>query len=212
MKIRSSITKRIDASVAHLEGLLPKRLNRKRSANGPPFAARSRLRIGRNPARSSSSGPLRPGTGRAPLAVSRCGSASGNDGFTLVELLLVLVILGILAAIVIPKFSGRTEQAKEQAAVTQISTFKTALDAFEVDNGYYPKGKSGLQDLIVAPRDAQNWRGPYMQTDVIPKDPWGNDYIYECPGRHNPTSYDLSSMGPPPGGEKVIANWTIQKR
>src|SRR6266567_3665808 len=130
-------------------------------------------------------------------------------GFTLVELLLVLVILGILAAIVIPKFSGRTEQAKEQAAVTQISTFKTALDAFEVDNGYYPKGKSGLQDLIVAPRDAQNWRGPYMQTDVIPKDPRGNDYIYECPGRHNPTSYDLSSMGPPPGGEKVIANWTI---
>jgi len=135
-----------------------------------------------------------------------------NAGFTLVELLLVLVILGILAAIVIPKFSGRTEQAKEQAAVTQISTFKTALDAFEVDNGYYPKGKSGLQDLIVAPRDAQNWRGPYMQTDVIPKDPWGNDYIYESPGRHNPTSYDLSSMGPPPGGEKVIANWTIQKR
>jgi general secretion pathway protein G len=135
-----------------------------------------------------------------------------RQGFTLVELLLVLVILGILAAIVIPKFSGRTEQAKEQAAVTQISTFKTALDAFEVDNGYYPKGKSGLQDLIVAPRDAQNWRGPYMQTDVIPKDPWGNEYIYECPGRHNATSYDLSSMGPPPGGEKVIANWTIQKR
>ena len=68
-------------------------------------------------------------------------------GFTLVELLLVLVILGILAAIVIPKFSGRTEQAKEQAAVTQISTFRTALDAFEVDNGYYPKGKNGLTDL-----------------------------------------------------------------
>src|SRR5215468_4448843 len=86
-------------------------------------------------------------------------------GFTLVELLLVLVILGILAAIVIPKFSGRTEQAKEQAAVTQIATFRTALDAFEVDNGYYPKGKNGLEDLIIKPRDAQNWRGPYLQTD-----------------------------------------------
>src|SRR5882757_8408792 len=133
-----------------------------------------------------------------------------NTGFTLVELLLVLVILGILAAIVIPKFSGRTEQAKEQAAVTQISTFRTALDAFEVDNGYYPKGKNGLMDLIQAPRDAQSWRGPYLQSDVIPKDPWGSDYIYENPGRHNPTSYDLSSMGPP-GGDKLIGNWTMQK-
>jgi general secretion pathway protein G len=136
---------------------------------------------------------------------------ASQRAFTLVELLLVLVILGILAAIVIPKFSGRTEQAKKAAASTQISTFRTALDAFEVDNGYYPKGKSGLQDLIQAPREAQNWRGPYLQTDRIPPDPWGNEYIYECPGRHNPTSYDLSSPGPP-GGEDVIANWTTQKR
>src|SRR5438552_12033771 len=92
--------------------------------------------------------------------------------FTLVELLLVLVILGILAAIVIPKFSGRTEQAKEKAAVTQIANFGTALGAFEVDTGYYPKG---LIDLLVQPREAQSWHGPYLQTDAIPKDPWGND-------------------------------------
>ncbi len=134
-----------------------------------------------------------------------------QHGFTLVELLLVLVILGILAAIVIPKFSGRTEQAKEQAAVTQISTFRTALDAFEVDTGGYPKGRNGLQDLIVAPRDVQNWRGPYLQSDHVPVDPWGNAYIYECPGRHNPSSYDISSAGPP-GGDKVIANWSTGKR
>jgi len=145
------------------------------------------------------------------LSSSRFVLRRVSHAFTLVELLLVLVILGILAAIVIPRFSGRTEQAKEQAAVTQISTFKTALDAFEVDNGYYPKGKNGLMDLIVAPRDAQNWRGPYMQSDVVPKDPWGNDYIYECPGRHGSNPYDLSSAGPP-GGDKVIANWTVQKR
>ncbi len=131
--------------------------------------------------------------------------------FTLVELLLVLVILGILAAIVIPKFSGRTEQAKEQAVRTQISTFRTALDAFEVDNGYYPKGKNGLQDLIVRPRDAQNWRGPYLQSDRIPPDPWGGEYVYECPGRHNPDSYDVSSAGPP-GGDKPIGNWTQDNR
>src|SRR3954449_12376516 len=86
--------------------------------------------------------------------------SQGRSAFTLIELLLVLVILGILAAIVVPKFSGRTEQARETAARSQISTFNTALDAFEVDNGYYPKGKSGLGDLVNAPRDAQNWRGP----------------------------------------------------
>jgi general secretion pathway protein G len=130
-----------------------------------------------------------------------------RHGFTLVELLLVLVILGILAAIVIPKFSGRTAQAKEQAAITQISTFKTALDAFEVDNGYYPKS---LNDLFVQPRDATKWHGPYLQADAPPKDPWGNDYIYKFPGTHNPTSYDLSSAGPP-NEDKLIANWTLKR-
>ena len=117
-----------------------------------------------------------------------------RQGFTLIELLLVLVILGILAAIVVPKFSGRTEQARRTAAQTQIATFSTALEAFELDNGYYPKGKSGLSDLVVQPRDARKWTGPYLTGD-IPKDPWGNDYIYEYPGKRNQGSYDLMSMG-----------------
>jgi general secretion pathway protein G len=129
-------------------------------------------------------------------------------GFTLVELLLVLVILGTLAAIVLPKFSGRAEQARNTAAQSQIATFSTALDAFEIDNGSYPKGKNGLQDLIQQPRDAQNWKGPYLKNE-IPLDPWGHPYSYECPGRHNTTSYDLMSAGPDgqENSEDDINNW-----
>jgi len=132
--------------------------------------------------------------------------------FTLVEMLLVLVILATLAAIVYPKLAGRSEQARTTAAATQISSFSTALDAFEVDNGYYPKGKSGLMDLVQQPRDAQNWRGPYLKD--LPKDPWGNEYSYECPGRMNPTSYDIVSPGPDGkvGSEDDISNVSGAKK
>lgn len=135
----------------------------------------------------------------------------GRQGFTLVEMLLVLVILGVLAAIVYPKVAGRGEQARQTSTQTQIASFKTALDAFEVDNGYYPKGRNGLQDLVTKPRDAVNWRGPYL--DNIPKDPWQNDYIYECPGKHNPSSYDVMSMGPDgqSGTSDDIGNWQAGK-
>ena len=137
---------------------------------------------------------------------------SHRGGFTLIELLLVLVILGVLAAIVVPKFSGRTEQARITAAQSQIATFSTALDAFEVDNGYYPRGKSGLSDLVVAPRDAQSWRGPYLQKD-IPNDPWGNAYLYESPGKNNPSGYDLSSMGPDgqANTDDDLTNWKTSR-
>src|SRR6184192_4359950 len=97
-------------------------------------------------------------------------------GFTLVEMLLVLVILATLAAIVYPKVAGRSEQARITAAQTQIANFANALGAFEVDNGYYPKGKTGLMDLVQKPRDAQSWKGPYIK-DAIPNDPWGRPYI-----------------------------------
>ena len=150
---------------------------------------------------------------RVQPPISSAPRRGRRGGFTLIELLLVLTILGILAAIVVPKISGRTEEARENAAKTQISTFGTALDAYEVDNGYYPKKKTGLADLITLPRDARNWRGPYLKSDVVPKDPWNNDYIYECPGRHNPSSYDLSSAGPDgrPGTDDDIANWTTKR-
>ena len=134
------------------------------------------------------------------------------SGFTLIELLLVLVILGVLAAIVVPKFSGRTEQARKTAATSQISTFGTALDAYEVDMGSYPQGKSGLTALIQQPREGTGWRGPYLQKEV-PLDPWGNAYIYECPGKQNSSGYDLSSVGPDgrAGTDDDITNWQQAK-
>ncbi len=133
-----------------------------------------------------------------------------TSAFTLIELLLVLVILGILAAIVVPKFANRGEQARQTAAKTQIAAFSTALSAFEVDNGYYPRGKDGLEALLAQPKDANNWRGPYLEKS-IPPDPWNRPYLYECPGKHNPNGYDISSMGfdGREGTEDDITNWQL---
>lgn len=135
-----------------------------------------------------------------------------KGAFTLIELLLVLVILGILAAIVVPKMAGRSEQARVAAAKTQIGSFKTALEAFEVDNGYYPKGKAGLQDLVKQPNNTPNWHGPYLES--IPEDPWHNAYIYEYPGKHNTGSYDLASMGldGKVGGDDDVTNWSSEEK
>lgn len=136
-----------------------------------------------------------------------------QGGFTLVELLLVLVILGILAALVVPKFSGRTEQARLAAAQTNIATLGTLLDAFEVDTGSYPRGGDGLQQLLVQPPDVTGWRGPYLKTD-LPLDPWNHPYIYEYPGRNNPSGYDLYSAGPDgqPGTADDVVNATIKAK
>lgn len=99
---------------------------------------------------------------------------------------------------------ARIAEAENEAALARIGSLKTALDMFELDNGYYPKGRNGLSDLLHKPPDGKAWRGPYL--DSIPKDPWNNDYIYECPGKHNPNSYDIWSPGPP-GKHKPIGNW-----
>jgi len=127
--------------------------------------------------------------------------------FTLVELMLVVTIIGILAALVIPRIAGRGEDARKKAAYADIhGGIKSALDAYEVDNGFYPKS---LQDLIQQPSNAKNWHGPYFDPPVLPVDPWGNPYVYYYPGKHNPSGYDLLSVGPDgkEGTDDDIGNW-----
>jgi general secretion pathway protein G len=129
-----------------------------------------------------------------------------NHGFTLVEMLLVVTIIGILAALVIPKIAGTSDKARITAAQADIKGgIKTALDRFEVDNGYYPKT---LADLVTRPNDSKNWNGPYL--DSVPTDPWSQPYVYVYPGRNNTTSYDLYSIGrdAQDGTADDIGNWT----
>ena len=127
-------------------------------------------------------------------------------GFTLIELLLVLVILAVLAAVVVPKFTARSEQARQTAAKTDISALELALDAFEVDCGRYPTNQEGLGILMEPAGAVPNSHGPYIKR--TPNDPWGNPYVYRCPGTHNASGYDLFSMGAEAReGPNNITNW-----
>jgi general secretion pathway protein G len=134
----------------------------------------------------------------------------GRGGFTLIELLLVLVILSVLAAVVVPKFTRRSEQARITAARTDIANLEVALDAFEIDTGRFPTSQEGIGALVEEPSDVTDWRGPYIKRGV-PKDPWGNPYVYQYPGDHNEDGYDLYSFGPDGqrGGDD-IDNWSSQ--
>lgn len=132
-------------------------------------------------------------------------------GFTLIELLLVLVILAALAGIVVPKFTRRSKEARITAALAEISNLEAAIDAFELDTGRYPTTSEGLGALVQQPGNTVNWHGPYIKRG-IPKDPWGNPYVYKQPGQYNQYGYDLYSFGPDgqQGGGDNIDNWSEQ--
>ncbi len=137
-----------------------------------------------------------------------------QSGFTLIELMVVIVILGLLAGIILPRFMGESDKAKQQTARTQIAVLETALKMYKLDNGVYPTTEQGLKALVEPPTVGnlpKNWRkGGYLEKGTVPKDPWKNDFVYVCPGVHG--DFDLSSLGRDgePGGEdfdKDINNW-----
>jgi len=133
-----------------------------------------------------------------------------RSGFTLIELLLVLVILSVLAAVVVPKFTRRSQQARITAARTEIAHLELSLDVFEIDTGRYPTSDEGLTALLEEPGGVNGWNGPYIDGTTVPTDPWGGEYVYRYPGQHNTEGYDLHSYGPDgqDGSGDDIDNWS----
>ena len=141
--------------------------------------------------------------------------ARNQKGFTLIEIMVVVVILGILAALVVPRLLGRPEEAKRTKAAVDIKGLEEALGMYKLDNGFYPSTDQGLRALVTAPETGRipkkYHEGGYLKK--VPEDPWGNDYVYLSPGIHG--DIDIISYGADgePGGEGSdadISNWEIE--
>lgn len=124
-------------------------------------------------------------------------------GFTLIEVLIVLAIIGMIAGLVGPRVLGYLSGSKIKAARVQIEALYSAVDLFYLDNGRYPTSNEGLVALVKKPPSTQQWNGPYVKTGDLPKDPWGNPYLYKIPGKGEP--YSIISTGP----EGLEGNATI---
>ena len=140
-----------------------------------------------------------------------------DAGFTLIELMVVMVILGILAGLIVPRIMDRPEEARRTKAAIQIQTIEQALQLYKLDNGQYPTTEQGLQALVEAPtvgRLARKWReGGYLEKGKVPKDPWGNEFVYISPGLHG--DFDLLSYGADgqaggEGNDRDITNWELE--
>jgi general secretion pathway protein G len=137
-----------------------------------------------------------------------------EKGFTLIELMVVIVILGILAGLIVPRIMGRPDEARRAKARIQLESLETALKLYKLDNGNYPSTEQGLNALVEPPTvgtPLKNWRqGGYLEKGKVPKDPWDNDFVYISPGAHG--DYDLICRGADgePDGEgknKDINSW-----
>lgn len=140
-----------------------------------------------------------------------------DRGFTLIELMVVIVILGVLAGLIVPRIMGRPEEARRMKARVQIESIETALKLYKLDSGSYPTTDQGLQALVEAPSVgnlAKRWRtGGYLEKGKVPKDPWDNDFVYLSPGVNG--EFDLTSYGkdgqPSGEGEDAdINNWELE--
>lgn len=132
---------------------------------------------------------------------------TSEKGFTLIELIVVLVILGLLAAVVAPNIFNKLSKSREQIARIQIKEPEGALQMFAFDLGRYPTNSEGLEALVSNPGNLEAWRGPYL-AKALPMDPWGKPYVYRCPGTHS-NDFDLLSYGPGgvEGQGEEIGNW-----
>lgn len=136
-------------------------------------------------------------------------STRHEAGFTLLELLVVMVIIGLLAGYVAPRFFGQLDKSEVKTAQAQIVALDKAIAQYRLDTGHYPSNEQGLAALVTRPGNEPKWGGPYLEKNV-PPDPWGNPYLYKNPGEHR--DYDLFSYGKDgrPGGEGVnadVTNW-----
>jgi general secretion pathway protein G len=136
-------------------------------------------------------------------------NSSASAGFTLIELIVVVVIIGLLAGLVLPQFIRQEEKAKVKTAKAQIELFGTALDTFRLDVGRYPSTEEGLQALRQKPGALDRWDGPYLKKD-LPEDPWGKAYVYRSPGEHGPfdiLSYGADGVQGGDGDNRDITSW-----
>jgi general secretion pathway protein G len=139
---------------------------------------------------------------RARNEATSTAAGEGEAGFTLVEMLVVITIIGLIMGLVGPRVLNYLAESKVKTAKIQIESLSAAIDLYYLDNGHYPSSSDGLDALVRKPSGDDGWNGPYLKSQLTPADPWGHPYVYKVPGDHAP--YEIASFGPsgPQGGDQ----------